>query len=176
MNGGFVWSDVLYYTGSSNKSGSPLSFSQAAAAEPKPWSTIDPRRNAKTQRDGQKNRGTQRYREIMGKNTTHTHTHAHTSTLHMIPWLYWTAQGIMRGRWSKILIRSLFALLIITSMCWGWDVGFVYSSEGEKTTTLLIFYKICRNKLSFKQIGLEMDSAIANRRIISSTDIFTIVL
>lgn len=118
-------------------------------------------RDAKVQRDN-------------GENTTHTYVH--TSTLHNIPWLHWTAQGIMRGRWSKILIRSLFALLIITSMCCGWDVGFVYSSEGEKTTTLSIFYKTCRNKLSFKQIVLQMDTAIANRRIISSTDIFMILL
>lgn len=74
MNGGLVRSDVPYYTGSSNKSGSPLSFSQAAAAEPRldPPSTPaeTPKHRETDKREGRK--------KVQRDNGRKYHTHTHT--------------------------------------------------------------------------------------------------
>lgn len=84
-------------------------------------------------RDGGKNRKTQRYRDTGRK---------HTDNPEKNPWLQLSVWGIMWGRWSMILIRSLFVFLIITSMCCRSAACFVYSCEWEKTADLLTFSKM----------------------------------
>lgn len=113
----------------------------SSSSRAKPLSAINLHQTSQnTERQTKEQRGTKvqraRYwREAWRCLITHTDTH----TPHNIPWLHWTIRGIMRGRWSAILIRSLFAFLIVTSMCCRSVACFVYSGEGEKTANLFDF-------------------------------------
>lgn len=120
MNSGLVWSSMVYYTGSINKSGCLLSFlkqewqSQAFICH----------QPAPKHREEKKKKHTPKGTEVQRDGAMETTRKTHTHTL-------FSVQGIMWGRWSKILIRSRFALFIITSMHWSSGVCFVHSREGE---------------------------------------------
>lgn len=140
INSSFVQRNVVYYTVCSNKSGSLLSFlrqqqrQEYVCHQPAPNSPNTERYKGETQE--QKYTKVQRYwKETQAKPTN-------------IPWMQLSVWGIMWGRWSMILIRSLFAFLIITSMCWRSAACFIYSCEWEQTADLLTFCKMSpRRKL-----------------------------
>lgn len=104
--------------------------SSSRSGRAKPLSAINLHQNTERKKKNTHTpKGTKVQRDGAMETTRKTHTHT-----------LFAVQGIMWGRWSKILIRSRFALFIITSMHWRSGVCFVHSREGENKMQHTFFY------------------------------------